>query len=52
MMTKWDSIQEDIKPIEPKFWGDENEFQDEDELSFEELSDEQVDKYLTLDWNE
>ena len=49
-MTKWDTIQEDIKPIEPKIWGDENEYSDEYED--EELTDEMVDKYLTLDWNE
>ena len=49
MMTKWDSIQEDIKPIEPKFWGDELELDEDEDV---ELTDEMVDKYLTLDWNE
>jgi hypothetical protein len=38
MMTKWDSIQMDILPIEPKIWGDENEFQDEYENEDVEFS--------------
>ena len=37
MMTKWDSIQMDILPIEPKYWGDEHEFENEDvEFSLDE----------------
>ena len=48
-MTKWDTIQSDLEPITPKQWGDENEFSDEYD---DDLSDEQVEKYLTLDWNE
>jgi hypothetical protein len=36
MMTKWDSIQDYIRPIEPKYWGDENELED-NELSLDEL---------------
>jgi hypothetical protein len=39
-MTKWDTIQADLAPIEPKIWGDEHEFDndffdDEDELTLE-----------------
>lgn len=49
-MTKWDTIQSDLEPITPKYWGDENEFADE--YDDDDLSDEQVEKYLTLDWNE
>ena len=33
-MTKWDTIQNDILPIEPKIWGDEHEF--EKDLDFED----------------
>ena len=29
MMTKWDSIQEYIRPVEPKYWGDEAELENE-----------------------
>ena len=36
MMTKWDSIQEYIRPVEPKFWGDEAELENET-LSLDEL---------------
>lgn len=36
MMTKWDSIQMDILPVEPKYWGDEAELENE-ELSLDEL---------------
>jgi hypothetical protein len=36
MMTKWDSIQADILPIEPKIWGDENEFDKDLDLFDEE----------------
>jgi hypothetical protein len=25
-MTKWDTIQADLEPITPKYWGDEHEF--------------------------
>ena len=50
LMTKWDTIQSDLEPITPKYWGDENEFADE--YDDDDLLDEQVDKYLTLDWNE
>ena len=34
-MTKWDTIQEDLAPILPKYWGDEHEFDkdlEEDEI--------------------
>ena len=38
MMTKWDTIQADVLPVEPKFWGDEAELeQDERELSLDEI---------------
>lgn len=30
-MTKWDTIQSDLEPITPKYWGDEHEYSDEDE---------------------
>jgi hypothetical protein len=36
MMTKWDTIQADLAPIEPKYWGDEAELENED-LSLDEL---------------
>jgi len=36
MMTKWDTIQADVMPIEPKYWGDEAELED-NELSLDEL---------------
>ena len=35
-MTKWDTIQADLAPIEPKYWGDEAELENED-LSLDEL---------------
>ena len=51
MMTKWDSIQMDILPIEPKYWGDEEEF--EKDLSLDEIMEnEELENELTLDWNE
>ena len=34
-MTKWDTIQDDLAPITPKYWGDEHEFDkdlEEDEI--------------------
>ena len=38
MMTKWDSIQEYIRPIEPKYWGDELDLEEnENELSLDEI---------------
>ena len=38
MMTKWDSIQEYIRPVEPKFWGDELDLEEkENELSLDEI---------------
>jgi hypothetical protein len=38
MMTKWDTIQADLEPITPKYWGDEAELEEEDnELSLDEL---------------
>ena len=50
-MTKWDTIQMDILPIEPKIWGDEEEF--EKDLSLDELMEnEELENELTLDWNE
>ena len=51
MMTKWDSIQMDILPIEPKYWGDEEEF--EKDLSLDELMEnEELENELTLDWQD
>jgi hypothetical protein len=34
-MTKWDTIQADLEPITPKYWGDEHEFEvDSDDVEF------------------
>ena len=36
-MTKWDTIQADLEPITPKYWGDEHEFDksiDDDDIEF------------------
>ena len=33
-MTKWDTIQADLEPITPKYWGDEHEFDNEEDVEF------------------
>ena len=50
MMTKWDTIQNDILPIEPKYWGDENEL--EKDLSLDEIMENELENDLTLDWED
>jgi hypothetical protein len=37
-MTKWDTIQSDLDPVTPKYWGDEHEFDKEFDLDDEEFS--------------
>ena len=36
MMTKWDTIQTDLTPITPKYWGDEAEVENK-EISLDEM---------------
>ena len=36
MMTKWDTIQTDLAPITPKYWGDEAEIENET-ISLDEM---------------
>ncbi len=36
MMTKWDTIQSDLAPITPKYWGDEAEIENET-ISLDEI---------------
>ena len=40
MMTKWDTIQADVIPVTPKYWGDETELENE-VISLDELLNEQ-----------
>ena len=36
MMSKWDTIQADLAPITPKYWGDEAELENET-ISLDEI---------------
>ena len=52
MMTKWDTIQEDVK--DQYAYLDEQTEEEEDEYlaSLEDMEEAELEKYLALDWNE
>ena len=40
MMTKWDTIQADLEPVIPRYWGNEEDLENQT-LSLDELLNEQ-----------
>ena len=40
MMTKWDTIQADLEPVTPRYWGNEEDLENQT-LSLDELLNEQ-----------
>ena len=50
MMTKWDTIQADLEPITPKYWGDEAELEN-DELSLDELLEQEENEINEMENN-